>query len=89
MLRSNAPRVIKADLLPPRTPVYYFVKEERQGKWKKGFVDEAREHIVLVTTNSHKRENKLRIAYEDIRLVSSSDGETEAEVPHRTSWQQG
>ncbi len=73
MLRSNAPRVIKADLLPPRTPVYYFVKEAKQGKWKKGFVDEAREHIVIVTTNSHRRGHKLRIAYEDIRLVPSSE----------------
>ncbi len=49
MLRSNAPRVFKADLLPPRTPVYYLIKEAMKGKWKKGFVDEARGHIVIVT----------------------------------------
>ncbi len=64
---------MKADLLPPRMPVYYFVKEAKQGKWKKGFVDEAREHIVIVTTNSHRRGHQLRIAYEDIRLVPSSE----------------
>ncbi len=57
----HAPRVIKADLVSPRTPVYYFVKEAKQGKWKKGFLDEAREHIVIVTTNSHRRGHKLSL----------------------------
>ncbi len=42
-------------------------------KWKKCFVEEAREHIFIVTTNSHRRGHKLRIAYEDIRLVPSSE----------------
>ncbi len=73
MLRSNARREIKVDLLPPRTPVYYFVREAKQGKWKKSFVDEAREHTVIVTTNSHRRGHKLCIAFEDIRLVPSSE----------------
>ncbi len=40
---------------------------------EKGYVDEAREHIVIVTTNSHRRGHKLRIAYEDNRLVSTSE----------------
>ncbi len=59
-------------MLPAKTPVYYFVKETKQGKWKKGFVDEARDHIVKVTTNPRGNGHKLRIAYEDIRLVPSS-----------------
>ncbi len=37
------------------------------------FVDEAREHIVIVTKNSIWRRHKLRVAYEDIRLVQSSE----------------
>ncbi len=49
MLRSNAPRAIKADILPPRTPDYYFVNQPKQEKWKNVFVDKAREHIVIVT----------------------------------------
>ncbi len=40
---------------------------------EKGFVDEAREHIVIVTTNSHRRGHNLRIAYEDVRFVPSSE----------------
>ncbi len=47
--------------------------EAKQGKWNKGFVDEAREHIVIVTTNSQRRRHKLRIAFDDIRLVPSSE----------------
>ncbi len=57
----------------PRTAVYYFVTEAKQGKWKKGFVDEAREHIVIVTTNSRTRGHQLRIANEDSRVVPSSE----------------
>ncbi len=69
---SRAPRVIKAELLPQKTLVYYFVKETKQGKCKNGFVDEARDHIFRVTTTPQRRGHKLRIAYEDIRLVPSS-----------------
>ncbi len=50
MLRSNAPRVIKVDLLPPRTLVYYFFKEAKQVKLNEGFVDEVRDHIVIFAT---------------------------------------
>ncbi len=39
---------------------------------EKCFVDEALEIIVTVTTNSKGRGHRLRIAYEDIRLVPSS-----------------
>ncbi len=63
----------QADLLTPRNHVHYFVKEAKHGKWKKGSVDEAREHIVIATTNSHGRGHKLCIAFEDIRLVPSSE----------------
>ncbi len=73
MLPSNAPRVVKADLLPTRTPVYYFVKEKKQGKWKNGFVNEAQELIFIVMTNSHRRGHKFSSAYEDILLVPSSE----------------
>ncbi len=58
---SYAPRVIKVELLPAKTPVYYFVKETKQGKSKKGFVDEAKDHIVTVTTNPRGSRHNLRI----------------------------
>ncbi len=72
MLWSHAPRVIKAELLRAKTPVYYFIEETKQVTWKKGFVDEARDHIVTVTTNPRGSGHKLCIAYEHIRLVPSS-----------------
>ncbi len=38
-----------------------------------GFVDEAREHIVIFTTNSHMRGHRLRIVHKHIRLGPSSE----------------
>ncbi len=67
MLRSRIPSVIKSEILKPKTPVYYYVKEAKQGKWKLGFVAEALEHLVTVMTNSEGRGHKLGIAYEQIR----------------------
>ncbi len=32
ILRSKAPRVINADLLPPKTPVYYYIQGQKQAK---------------------------------------------------------
>ncbi len=69
MLRSRVPKVIKAELLKPKMPIYYYVKEAKQGNWKLGFVEEAMEHKVIVTTNSQGRGH---IAYEDIRMVPST-----------------
>ncbi len=72
MLRSKAPRVIKTDLFPPKTPVYYYVEGQKQGKWKLGFVAEAKDFIVVVTTNSSGRGHRIQVTYEDIRLAPSS-----------------
>ncbi len=58
--------MIKAELLKPKMPIYYYAKEAKQKIWKLGFVEEAMEHKVIVTTNSQGREH---IAYEDIRMV--------------------
>ncbi len=72
MQRSKTPRVVKADVLLPRTPVYYYVRGNKQGEWKLGCVWKADEHIVSITTKSDDRGHKMAIAYEDIRLVPSS-----------------
>ncbi len=72
MLRSPIPKVIKTELLPQKTRVYYFVKESKQGKWKLGFVPEAQDHMVSIMTNSQGRGHRLKVAYEDIRLVPKS-----------------
>ncbi len=72
MLRSKTPHVVKSEVLKPKTPVYYFIKSNKQGNWKLGFVSNAQEHLVTVTSNSDGRGHKMAIAYEDIRLVPSS-----------------
>ncbi len=72
MLRSRIPKVIKTELSRQKTPVYNFVKESKQGKWKLGFVAESQDHMVSIMTNSQGRGHRLKVAYEDIRLVPKS-----------------
>ena len=72
MLRSKTQQVVKAEILKPKTPVYYFVKGTKRGEWKLGFVSKSQDHSVEVTANSTGRGHKIAVAYEDIRLVPSS-----------------
>ncbi len=72
MLRFKTPRGVKADVLLPKTPVYYYVRRNKQGEWKLGLVSKAHEHLVSIATESDGLGHKMAIAYEDIRLVPSS-----------------
>ncbi len=72
MLRSQIPNEIKTKLLPQKTPVCYFVKESKQRKWNLGFVAEAQDHLVSIMTNSQRRGHRLKVGYENIRLVPKS-----------------
>ncbi len=72
MLPSTTPRVVKADVVLSKTPVYYYVRGNKQGEWKLGFVSKAHAHLVSITTKSDGRGHKNAIAYEYIRLVPSS-----------------
>ncbi len=72
MLRSKTPRGVKADVLLPKTPVYYYVRGNKQGEWKLGFVSKADEHLVSIRTKSDGRGHKMAIAHsENVRLVPS------------------
>ncbi len=72
MLASRSPTVVKTNLLTKCTPVYYYIKGNRRGEWKLGYVSDAKEHIVEVSKNSKGTVHKILVAYEDIRIVPTS-----------------
>ena len=72
MITSNFPQYVKAESLPPKTNVYYFVKQTIRGQWKSGYVQEALDHCVIITAKRNGTVHKLKVAYEDIRLVPKS-----------------
>jgi len=72
LISSRAPRPLKEEALPPKTCVFYFVKETKRGQWRTGYVQETSDHVVTITTRRNGSGHKLKVAYEDIRLMPKS-----------------
>jgi len=71
-IHSRITATVSSDLLPPRTPVYFFFKENKVGTWRSGYVLQAEGHIVNVCTDRELKNKPLQVAYEDVRVVPSS-----------------
>ena len=72
LLASPTSNPVPKELLPSKTPVYFFVKGTNKGKWELGFVKRAYDHFVELCRNSKMRGHVLQVAYEDIRLAPKS-----------------
>ena len=72
LLASPSNKPVSQDLLPPKTPVYFYVRGTNKGKWELGFFKRALGHLVQLCRNSSLRGHALQVAYEDIRLAPRS-----------------
>ncbi len=50
ILRSKSPQVVEAELLKPKTPMFYYVREAKQGECELSFASKAHDHLIFITT---------------------------------------
>lgn len=72
-IRSKQTSPLNKELLPPRTPVYYYKREIKGGRWILSKVVTCEDHIVHVEPMSKDKARTVQVAFEDIRLVPDSD----------------
>lgn len=68
LLKDKPDALPESHLFPPNTPVYFFIRGPKFGKWHEGFVKSASQHIVEVSSRQDHRGTPHKVAYEDIRI---------------------